>query len=583
MAEPKCRPDYWFVTFADSPSLKDRYTSLKDVTEKEDKKGTRETLFPYVGLAYTCNNNVTALVDGEEYLQDLWRTLDGAFESEDESGLLLIAGWEFWVKRHANIENAIGATSTSPSPLYRKTLGEMLCKPKNKGKVRLISYDNALASRIPFVGTNWNKELVDSLNAYLSDGHGTIAELDQAKMLMSHHQKTVVVCRKDFEDSCAYVGGVDLGKDRLDNGGHSKSAAEKRFVAWHDIQAKVYGPAVLQILANFVQRWESLRKSHPRMKPCPIPWEKDELPFNPKLQFKDTATQAVQVLRTVGPASGKQPQRFLQGGETTVRDALIKAISLAERYIYIEDQFLWKCELAKHIRDRMKKEKNLQLIIVLAAETELPGHPGEYNYYLRSGFFRDVMPDSSNGKIEFGFNTRVHVFGLYQLPEYTGKAIYVHSKLVLIDDRYVAIGSANVNERSLSIETELSLAIVDFTTVEVTWGGKKVWVCRFAKELRDKLWKEHSGLNINLLNDPHEALKQCFPPYCDPKADDEWPGDELSAKRGAKHHLRCYVNKLGKNIQHRTTRRLFDRSHRWWFTEKVRKHATGESGSLNEI
>jgi phosphatidylserine/phosphatidylglycerophosphate/cardiolipin synthase-like enzyme len=78
--------------------------------------------------------------------------------------------------------------------------------------------------------------------------------------------------------------------------------------------------------------------------------------------------------------------------------------------------------------------------------------------------------------------------------------IYVHTKILLIDDRYVAIGSANLNKRSMTSDSELQIAVVDDETVDgglnLQGGGTShVSVCRFAHELRRRLWGEHLGVD----------------------------------------------------------------------------------------
>ena len=87
------------------------------------------------------------------------------------------------------------------------------------------------------------------------------------------------------------------------------------------------------------------------------------------------------MLRTVAARGARKPGRFMQLGERTVLVALKKAISQAECYIYIEEQFLWDCEIADFIVARnqeldQKGKPKLRLIVVLAAETELKGIVG---------------------------------------------------------------------------------------------------------------------------------------------------------------------------------------------------------------
>jgi phosphatidylserine/phosphatidylglycerophosphate/cardiolipin synthase-like enzyme len=226
---------------------------------------------------------------------------------------------------------------------------------------------------------------------------------------------------------------------------------------------------------------------------------------------------------------------------------------LAETYIYIEDQYLWDGALAEYIAKRMKENEKLHLIIVLGVRSDMqtPGLKA-YHQYLRSCFFRKVMGLEPEAEILFG--GRVRVYGLFQkIPDRHSHdyihSVYVHSKLIIIDDRYVAIGSANVNERSMYIDTELTLGIIDRETVKSTLNGQEAIVCKFAKDLRENLWKEHLGLPALYAGDPLRVLNRDFPPYHQPSSSSSdyfemspvWPKNNTDAKRLQRHHLRCYI------------------------------------------
>jgi phosphatidylserine/phosphatidylglycerophosphate/cardiolipin synthase-like enzyme len=256
-------------------------------------------------------------------------------------------------------------------------------------------------------------------------------------------------------------------------------------------------------------------------------------------------------------------------GERTILGALTKAIGKAECYIYIEEQYLWDGELADAIGQAMVREPRLRLIVVLAATTQfLPPTWEESQYHARSLFFKTVMDVSAKKDIAFGPKTRVYPYGLYQTPNDGGHPIYVHSKLVIIDDRYVAVGSANVNGRSMHIDTELALGIVDRTTELNKLDGLDARVCVFARNLRETLWKEHLGLT-SLPADPIRALgefPQGFVTPWSPRSVYTWPTNEAEAKIWTRHHARCYVNKPGTFHASTAEERMFDRTERRWRT-----------------
>jgi phosphatidylserine/phosphatidylglycerophosphate/cardiolipin synthase-like enzyme len=531
-------------------------------------------------MPYTSDNLVTALVDGKEYMVDLSKRVLKLGEKQGD--FLLITGWEFWKDRWLDADYKVHTYLES-------ILRQIALK---KANIRLLSYKN----NIPFARDR-TRELVDTVNSWYP-GDSKVAYLDgELGYLMSHHQKSVFLGRKDdFDLSCAYVGGMDLAIDRWDDEKHQRPTKEGTFYGWHDVQVRVLGDAITQIWANFLDRWNSKQ----REVDCPIPsWK----------QHTKLGNQHVQVLRTVASARSSKPDRFMIFGERTILCALKKAISQAECYIYIEEQFLWDCEIADFIVERNQELKNLnkpklRLIVVLAAETELKGivgSLGEHTYHLRSLFFMKVMEKTSKADIRFGHSTGVYAYGLYQNQATRGpydlrarrKPIYVHSKLIIIDDRYVAIGSANVDARSMHIETELTLGIVDGDTVDGTLGNQKnAKLCRFAVELRQKLWKEHLGIskfpNVGP-PDPIAELQEF------PGVKGNWPANEKIAKTGRicpecghislnstpmhcvnihcnsprqpqpqaqKHHVRCYVNRPGRELLSAPPARLLDREER---------------------
>ena len=94
------------------------------------------------------------------------------------------------------------------------------------------------------------------------------------------------------------------------------------------------------------------------------------------------------------------------------------------------------------------------------------------------------------------FNLRTHgMLGDRLVTE----QIYVHSKMMIVDDRVAIIGSANINDRSMNgnRDEELNAIVVDQDTDIKTIDGKEVYVRQFARELRLKLWKKHLGLAVD--------------------------------------------------------------------------------------
>ena len=550
-------PDYWFLGQNEQVGIADRTTGLSSgiphdqllpgrtrgwIAQNTARWKIENPLFMVKN--YTSGNKVSAFVDGDSYTTSLLRDLN-AMKAGD---CVLFAGWQF--------TNGFRLSNTD------KLSDAIAAMAGRQVQTRALAFANP----IPFLR---NVAFIDAVNStYPPTGQPPLrsGHLDKPPggFAFSHHQKEVFLGTNDFATSAAYVGGIDLANDRWDTAAHRKTAKDFEFFGWHDIQVKVEGNALHALWANFAERWDAAdrvlgKAANPayRLAPCPVPGVTDISP----------GTQNVQVLRTVATRSSSDPDRFMANGELTVLAGLAKAIRNAECYIYIEEQYLWDCELADLIHDQLKAKPNLRLIIVLAAESSLLPLMWTYNFHLRSEFLRRVMGVATKAEIAFGPKTRVYVYGLYQTLEKAPKAVYVHSKLVIIDDRYVAIGSANVDRRSMRIETELTLGIVDATTVASTLNGQAATVCTFAKDLRERLWKEHLNLVGPLPDDPIEALTN-FPqgivrpwkvgdPYT-------WPTDQKGAKLWTRHHARCYVNIPGSENVPIGIKRTLDRGERRW-------------------
>lgn len=546
MPDEECKPEYWFldldhqsiVTSRETgkkiqiapqrllPGRSDWWSELASKVWNLQPSGVR-----VVKQAYTSQNKVAPLVDGEAYMGDLYRELGDLKQDE----FVLLAGWEFKSDQPLDPHDKL---NTKVLDQLKKVIGRGAI-------VRMLAWE----SLVPGVG---NKKMVEALKEAAGSNTAYVVP-NEGGSFLSHHQKEVVIGKKDWKDSYAYVGGIDLAPDRWDDGEHKKKVKEANFVGWHDIQVRVQGDAVMQLWANFAERWfnnvqwlKKIRRAEPAS--CPVPKFRPTVP----------GTHHVQVLRTVTEVSSKFPERTMPNGERTVLCALQNAISKAEHYIYIEEQFLWDCELADFIARRMGEKRQLRLIVVLAAGTELPLQSGDWHYHRRSKFFMTVMGIKDAADISFGSRTRVYAFGLYPI-EKVGQPIYVHSKLMIIDDRFVSIGSANFDARSMFVDTELTIGVVDEDLVDgnLPWEGKKV--CKFARELREKLWKEHLN-EPNLGTEDFDSDLQMFPGVLK----NNWPHSKQEAKVRQKHHVRCYINVPGADLLTNAAARILDRNERHW-------------------
>ena len=314
----------------------------------------------------------------------------------------------------------------------------------------------------------------------------------------SHHQKFVVVRHPDAPtEDIAFVGGIDLGLSRNDDGEHLGDPQAMEFPEaygdrppWHDIQCAIEGPAVTDVEHTFRERWRgssALDLSSPvrslvdrtylagKFVGRELP---DRLPDPP-----GPGTHAVQVLRTYPARLRRYP--FAPLGERSIDYAYRKVLKLAKRLVYVEDQYLWAPFVADLLADALREDPQLHVVAVVP---RFPDKEGASRWPSLVGRQEAIRVCRSAGGDRFG---------IYDIENRTGTPVYVHSKVVVIDDVWAMIGSDNLNRRSWTHDSELSCAVLDSEHDErqpTDPAGDGDGARRFARDLRMRLMAEHLDL-----------------------------------------------------------------------------------------
>ncbi len=255
-----------------------------------------------------------------------------------------------------------------------------------------------------------------------------------------HHEKTIVI-----DGEVAFVGGIDLtdsAGDRYDRPAHPA----RRRLGWHDVATRLRGPAVADVDDHFRLRWRELTG--------------ERLPAPPRLGPAGEST--VQVVRTVA----EDMYEALPHGEFRVFESYLRALRGAQELIYLENQFLWAPELVSIIADKLRHPPTPQFRVVILL-------PAKAN----NG------AEDSSGQVGVLINAdggakRMLTASIVALPPGGGRAdpVYVHAKVAVIDDRWLIVGSANLNAHSLFNDTEMCVVSDD---------------ARLARSTRVRLWAEH--------------------------------------------------------------------------------------------
>ncbi|KAG3117570.1 hypothetical protein PI124_g4586 [Phytophthora idaei] len=311
----------------------------------------------------------------------------------------------------------------------------------------------------------------------------------------AYHQKTLVITANSSSDidyqPVAYVGGLDLAKERWDTIYHNNSALRDasgitfKRKGWIDGHIRIHGPAAKDVANNFVARWNSDYLPSQGLVDDLLGFENPPYEDIPHLNYVSSNTtgnlgkQSIQITRTFS-CKYKHYKEFAPRGENSLFHARIKAIKNAKNFIYIEDQyFIYVPELLDAIMEVMPK---IQRLVVIANPESNPISKGGYIKYL----YKMVSPIREKYPNKFKM--------------YTVKAdldLIAHTKVVIIDDVYLSVGSANWNRRSMTSDPELNAEVVDGETVESPEG---VTVGKLPRDFRIRKFVEMTRLSYEELD-----------------------------------------------------------------------------------
>jgi phosphatidylserine/phosphatidylglycerophosphate/cardiolipin synthase-like enzyme len=276
-----------------------------------------------------------------------------------------------------------------------------------------------------------------------------------------HHEKIVVI-----DGEVAFVGGIDmtdLAGDRFDVRDHPA----RRRLGWHDVTTRIRGPAVRDVADHFDLRWEELTGEQLEQQPAPPP-----------------AGQArTQVVRTI--ADGMY--RRVPHGDFRILESYVRAIRQAQRFIYLENQFLWSPEIVALLADKLRSPPTERFRIVILLPARANNGQDDTSGQL------SVLVAADDG------NDRFLAATIRSLTDGRVDPLYVHAKVGIVDDRWLTVGSANLNAHSLMNDTEMNVVTDDPDVVRTT---------------RLRLWAEHLQVDPETIaaEDPATAIDERWRP-----------------------------------------------------------------------
>ena len=391
-------------------------------------------------------NTVNILIDGAEAFPAMQRAMMKARSH------VYLANW-FVSPDFRLVRDGPGS-----APGDGPTIRELLSEVATRVDVRVL-----LWSGPPVPWTPLGRPEIKRTRDELTRGTHVHCLLDhRQRPLHAHHEKILVV-----DDQVAFVGGLDhtnLRGDRFD----SREHALRDGIGWHDMAAELRGPAAADVAAHFRLRWEAVSgESLPPVRPG-----------------EKAGTHDAQVIATIPEAIYPSVPR----GVFRILEAYRGALSSAKHLIYIENEFLWSPEIVEVLRQKLvaPPEDDFRLLLLLPAKAV-------------------TGTDDTRGQLgallEADHDHRLFASTIYSHAGSQSRAVYVHAKLAVIDDRWLTVGSANLNDRSLFNDTELNLVVYD--------PG-------IARTTRQRLWAEHLELPLaSLSGHPTAVIDELWKPLAE--------------------------------------------------------------------
>ena len=278
----------------------------------------------------------------------------------------------------------------------------------------------------------------------------------------SQHQKIVLI-----DDTLAFVGGIDLTVRRWDTSAHApddprRLAYGKPYPPFHDLMVALDGEAAQALAEVARERWRLATGR--RLKQVSA----TEDPWPPALEPSLRGIE-VGIARTM-PPRGEAP------AVREVERLYLDMIASAQREIYIENQYFTSPRIAAALEKRLAEPAGPQIALVLRLLSH--GWLEEATMHvLRTRLIQRLKQADRHGRFRVYYP---HIPGLAE-----SCCLDVHSKMMVVDDRQLRVGSANLCNRSMGMDTECDVLIES--------RGDPA-VAAVIRDCRDRLIAEHLGV-----------------------------------------------------------------------------------------
>lgn len=302
---------------------------------------------------------------------------------------------------------------------------------------------------------------------------------------------------------------------------------------WHDVAMQVVGQPARDMTRHFVQRWNYVLRGRSPTRPTPLLLPPPDFTSADLEALGLTGTCEVQVLRSASNWS-----LGLEKTEHSIMTAYCKMIEESDHFVYMENQFfITSCEalnvkIVNKIGDAIieralrasRNNENWRCIILIPLmpgfQNTVDQQDGTSVRLIMECQFRSICrgSDSIFGRLRREGLEPEDFVQFYSLRTWgkigptqalVTEQLYIHAKVIVVDDRVALIGSANINERSMlgNRDSECAAVVRDTDMIKSTMGGKEYLVGRFAHTLRMRLMREHLGLDVDEVMEEERRAK----------------------------------------------------------------------------
>ncbi len=373
------------------------------------------------------------LIDAHDYYRAFYEAASRAKRS------ILMLGWQF----DSDVQLVRGdelPAGADPKDYELLPLLDRLCRERPELEVKMLAWDHSLFFAL-------EREILQKIVFDIATNSRFQFKTDGTVPLGgSHHQKVAII-----DGQVAFMGSADICQDRWDTSAHvardplSVSRKEQAYKPYHEVQAVFTGEPARSLVDLFADRWQYATGE--TLEPEQLIAKNDGLfgsfPITLPMPVADVGFS-----RTVPGAPDREHIH-------EIRDLYVRAIHNAKRFIYVETQYLTSCCVRDALVARMKDERKSKLDIVMM----LPQKPEKFKEEVFIGIPQgSVLDEVVKAATEHG-----HELGLYNVatpdkasPDGRPLFVYVHAKLMIVDDVFFTMGSANLANRSMTVDSEIN-------------------------------------------------------------------------------------------------------------------------------